>query len=151
MADIRIGGEMILLPVTLVTASVLGILYVFLSIAVSGERGRSKIGLGTGAEASAALGQEHTASRLLIAVRRHGHFAEYVPLSLILLALLELANTNRTVLIGLAAALVIARLMIVFGMGRPAPNVLRAGGNIVQLLMILTACSFGLYTAAGSW
>jgi uncharacterized membrane protein YecN with MAPEG domain len=140
-----------MLPVTLVTASVLGILYVFLSIAVSGERGRSRIGLGTGTEASAALGQEHTASRLLIAVRRHGHFAEYVPISLILLALLELANTNRNVLIGLAAALIIARLMIVFGMGRPAPNVLRAGGNIVQLLTILTACGVGLFAAVTHW
>jgi uncharacterized membrane protein YecN with MAPEG domain len=142
---------MMLLPVTLLTASVLGILYVFLSIAVSGERGRSKIGLGTGAEASAALGQEHTAPKLLIAVRRHGHFAEYVPLSLILLALLEMANTDRNVLMGLAAALVVARLMIMFGMGRPAPNVLRAGGNVVQLLMILTACGFGLFAVVTHW
>lgn len=140
-----------MLPVTLLTASVLGILYVFLSIAVSGERNRSKIGLGTGAEASAPLGQEHTASRLLVAVRRHGHFAEYVPLSLILLALLELAGTGRDVLSGLASALVLARLMIVFGMGRPAPNLLRAGGNVVQLLMILTACGLGLFDAVTHW
>ena len=134
-----------LLPVTLTTAALLSVLYVFLSIAVSGERGRSKIGLGTGAEASAVLGQEHTAPKLLIAVRRHGHFAEYVPISLILMALLEMAGTGRDVLIGLAAALVIARLMIVFGMGRPAPNVLRAGGNVIQLLMILAAAGLGMF------
>jgi len=149
--DIRLGRDMIMLPVTLITASILGILYVFLSIAVSGERGKSKIGLGTGAEATAVLGQEHAASKLLIAVRRHGHFAEYVPISLILLALLELANTGRNVLIGLAVALVVARLMITMGMGRPAPNVLRAGGNVVQLLMILTACCFGLLAAVTNW
>ena len=134
-----------LLPVTLTTAALLSVLYVFLSIAVSGERGRSKIGLGTGAEASAVLGQEHTAPKLLIAVRRHGHFAEYVPISLILMALLEMAGTGRDVLIGLAAALVIARLMIVFGMGRPAPNVLRAGGNVIQLLTILAAAGLGMF------
>jgi uncharacterized membrane protein YecN with MAPEG domain len=87
----------------------------------------------------------------LVAVRRHGHFAEYVPLSLILLALLELAGTGREVLSGLAAALVVARLMIVFGMGRPAPNLLRAGGNIVQLLMILTACGLGLFAGVTHW
>ena len=142
---------MIMLPVTLVTASVLGIFYAFLSVAVSGERGRSKIGLGTGAEATAVLGQEHTASKLLIAVRRHGHFAEYVPISLILLALLELGGTGRPVLAGLAAALILSRLMIALGMGRPAPNVLRAGGNVVQLLMILTACGFGLFSAVTNW
>ena len=142
---------MILLPVTLATASVLAILYVLLSIAVSGERGRSKIGLGTGAEASSALGKEHEAPRLLIAVRRHGHFAEYVPLSLVLLMLLELANANRDVLLGLAGALILARLMITAGMGRPAPNLLRAGGNVVQLLMILTACGFALFAVAANW
>src|SRR6185312_10925457 len=98
---------MIVLPITLAAAAVLGIIYVLLSVAVSGQRGKTKIGLGTGADASAALGQEHTAPKLLIAVRRHGHFAEYVPLSLILLMLLELANTDRNVLIGLAAALVL--------------------------------------------
>lgn len=142
---------MIFLPVTLATASVLGILYALLSIAVSGERGRSKIGLGTGAEASSALGKEHEAPRLLIAVRRHGHFAEYVPISLILLMLLELANTNRDVLLGLAGALILARLMITAGMGRAAPNLLRAGGNVIQVLMILTACGFGLFAVAANW
>ncbi len=141
---------MIFLPVTLATSSVLGILYVLLSIAVSGQRGRTKIGLGTGAETTSALGQEHTAPKLLIAVRRHGHFAEYVPLSLVLLMLLELANTSREVLIGLAAALVLARLMITAGMGRAAPNLLRAGGNVIQLLMILAACGFGLFAVAAS-
>jgi uncharacterized membrane protein YecN with MAPEG domain len=139
---------MIVLPVTLATAAVLGIVYVLLSVAVSGQRGKAKIGLGTGAEATAALGQEHTAPKLLIAVRRHGHFAEYVPLSLILLMLLELANTNRDVLIGLAAALVLSRLMITAGMGRAAPNLLRAGGNVVQLVMILGACVFALIVFA---
>jgi len=67
-----------------------------------------------------------------------------------LLMLIELANTDRNVLIGLAVALVLARLMITAGMGRPASNVLRAGGNVVQLLMILTACVFALIAAAGS-
>ena len=142
---------MIVLPITLATASVLGILYVLLSIAVSGERRRSKIGLGTGAEASSALGKEHEAPHLLIAVRRHGHFAEYVPLSLVLLMLLELAHINRDILFGLAGALILARLMITAGMGRPAPNLLRAGGNVVQMLMILTACGFGLFAACANW
>jgi len=142
---------MIVLPVTLATSAILALLYVLLSIAVSGERRRSNIGLGTGAEASAALGKEHEAPRLLIAVRRHAHFAEYVPLSLILLMLLEMANTGRFVLIGLAGALVVARLMITAGIGRAAPNVLRAGGNLVQLLMILVASVYALIAAAASF
>ena len=137
-----------MLPITLCTAGILGILYVLLSIAVSGERSRSKIGLGTGTEGSVALGEEHNASRLFVAVRRHGHFAEYVPLSLILMMLLELGHARRMILIGLGVALVLARIMIVFGLGRAAPNVLRAGGSTIQYLIILVASVYGLVLLA---
>jgi hypothetical protein len=135
---------MILLPVTLVTASVLGIIYVLLSVMVSGERNRAKVGLGTGTDPSVPLGEEHNASRLLVAVRRHGHFAEYVPFSLILMGLLEMAGSTRALLLSLGIGLVVARLMISFGLGRAAPNVWRAGGNVIQLAFILVACSVGL-------
>jgi hypothetical protein len=52
------------------------------------------------------------------------------------------------VLIGLAAALILARIMIVFGLGRAAPNVLRAGGSTIQYLMILVASVYGLVLLA---
>jgi uncharacterized membrane protein YecN with MAPEG domain len=136
-----------LLPITTATASLLGIVFILLSIAVSGERGKAKIGLGVGTDAVTPLGQEHTASALLVAVRRHGHFAEFVPFSLVLMALLELAHTSRNTLIALAAALILSRLMIIIGIGRDAPNVMRAGGNVLQQLMILTACGIGLFAA----
>jgi uncharacterized membrane protein YecN with MAPEG domain len=142
---------MVDLPVSLATASILGILYVVLSVSVSAERGRSKVGFGTGPEASVALGAEHQAPRLLVAVRSHGHFAEYVPISLLLIALLELSGASRDWLYGLAGALVLARLMIAFGMGRAAPNFFRAGGNVVQWVMILTASVYGLVLVVNRW
>jgi hypothetical protein len=132
------------LPVTLVTTCVLGIFYVGLSAAVSAERGRSKVGFGSGAEVSVALGAEHRAPRLLVAVRRHGHFAEYVPLSILLILLLEIAGASRLKLGALAALLVASRAMIAFGMGRAAPNVFRAGGNVAQWVMIVVASVWGL-------
>ncbi len=135
---------MISLPVTLTTACVLGIFYVALSAAVSAERNRSKIGLGSGTEISVALGTEHQAPRLLIAVRRHGHFAEYVPISILLIMLLEIEGAGRLWLCGLASALVLARLMIAFGMGRAAPNVFRASGSVIQWTMIVAASVYGL-------
>ena len=91
----------------------------------------------------------YTASPLLVAIRSHGHFAEYVPISLILLALLELGGADRRALIGLAAALVIARIMVPFGMGRAAPNPFRAGGSLIQWLMILAASAYGLWLVCG--
>ena len=135
-------------PVTLATAAVLAIAFVLLSIAVSGERGKSKVGLGAGIETSVALGAERHASPLLIAIRRHGHFAEYVPLSLILMMLLEANHAGRTELVALAGTLVLSRAMIAAGLGRSAPNVLRAGGNVLQLLMILAAAVYGFIILA---
>jgi uncharacterized protein len=135
---------MISLPVTLTTTCILGVFYIVLSAAVSAERNRSKVGLGSGTEVSVALGSEHQAPRLFIAVRRHAHFAEYVPLSILLIMLLEIEGAGRNWLYGLAGALVLCRLMIAFGMGLAAPNVLRAGGNVIQWAMILVASVYGL-------
>ena len=95
------------------------------------------------------FGQEQTASRLLVAIRNHGHFAEYVPISLILLGLLELAGADRPVLLGLAGALVVSRLMVPLGMGRPAPNPFRAGGTLLQWLMIVAASTYGAWLVLG--
>jgi uncharacterized membrane protein YecN with MAPEG domain len=142
---------MIHLPVTLATASILGIFYLVLSAAVSGERNRSKTGLGTGPEPNVALGAEHKAPPLFVAVRRHGNFAEYVPLSLILIMLLELNGVPRPWLLGLAGALVLARLMQAAGMGMAAPNLPRAGGSTIQWLMILTASVYGLALTVMHW
>jgi uncharacterized membrane protein YecN with MAPEG domain len=137
------------IPVTLATASILGVLYIVLSLAVSLERNRSKVGFGTGAESSVALGTEHKAPRLMIAVRRHGNFQEYVPISILLLLLLELSGAYRDWLYGLAGALILSRLMIAFGMGRAAPNPFRAGGITINWVMILAASIYGLVLVVG--
>jgi len=134
------------LPVTLVTVCVLGVTYAALSIAVGVERGRSKISLGLG-DASIAIGDEHKASALLIAVRRHGQFAEYVPISILLVLLLELNHANRAALIGLAAALVLSRICMTLGLGRSAPNPLRTAGNLLQWSMIAVSSALGLVLA----
>jgi uncharacterized membrane protein YecN with MAPEG domain len=137
------------IPVTLATASILGVLYVVLSLAVSLERNRSKVGLGTGAEASVVLGTEHQATPLIVAVRRHGNFQEYVPISILLLLLLELSGADRDWLYGLAGALILSRLMIAFGMGRAAPNPFRAGGITINWVMIMAASIYGLVLVVG--
>jgi uncharacterized protein len=49
--------------------------------------------------------------RMLRLIRGHGNFAEYVPLILLLMALLELGHTSIYVLHGLGLALLVARLL----------------------------------------
>ena len=134
-------------PVTLMTACVLGIAYTGLSVAVGRRRGLTNVSLGSGSDASVAIGEEYKATPLLIAIRRHGQFAEYVPISILLLLLLELNHANHLALIGLASMLVLSRVCMVLGLGRTTPNPLRTAGNLLQWGMIAIASAFGLVMA----
>ena len=109
---------MTIMPVTLATAGILGLLYVYLSVRVTMARAGSKISLGEGSQGAVALGKEAEASKLQIACRSHANFAEYVPLALLLIA---------------------ARVAHPLGMSRPAPNPFRAGGAAVTWAVIVLA------------
>lgn len=138
---------MIEFPITLTAACVLGIAYAGLSLAVGRQRGRANISLGSGSDVSIPIGEEHKAAPLLIAIRRHGQFAEYVPISILLLLLLELNHANRPALIGLAAMLVVSRTCMALGLSRTTPNPLRTAGNLLQWGMIAIASGYGLTLA----
>lgn len=70
-------------PITIASASVLSLIYVKQSFDVIGYRTQSKIALGTYTKENV---QE---PELLRRTRIHGNFAEYIPLALILLGMLE--------------------------------------------------------------
>jgi uncharacterized protein len=138
---------MIEFPITLATTCVLGVAYAGLSLAVGRRRGQANVSLGVGSDVGVAIGEEYKAPPLLIAIRRHGQFAEYVPISIILLFLLELNHANAVALAGLAAVLMLSRLCMALGLGRTTPNPLRTAGNLLQWGMILSASVFGLVLA----
>jgi uncharacterized membrane protein YecN with MAPEG domain len=125
----------------------LGIAYAGLSLAVGRQRGQANVSLGLGPDVGVAIGEEYKAPPLLVAIRRHGQFAEYVPISIILLLLLELNHANAVVLICLSGVLVLSRLCMALGLGRTTPNPLRTAGNLLQWGMILTASVYGLVLA----
>lgn len=137
---------MIECPVTLTAACLLGLGYTGLSLAVGRRRGEANISLGTGSDATVAIGEEHKATPLFVAIRRHAQFAEYVPISILLLLLLELNEASRSALICLAGALVISRICMALGLGRTTPNPLRAAGNLLQWGMIAGASLIGIAT-----
>jgi uncharacterized membrane protein YecN with MAPEG domain len=134
-------------PITLATTCTLGIAYAGLSLAVGRQRGRANVSLGIGSDAGVAIGEEYKAPPLLVAIRRHGQFAEYVPISILLLFLLELNHANTIALVGLAGMLLLSRLCMAVGLGRTTPNPLRTAGNLLQWGMILIASVFGLVLA----
>ncbi len=134
------GGAMapFALPVTLITASVLALMALILAARVSRARMKHRISMG-----------DRGNDEVLVRIRTHANFVEFVPLLLILLALLEASGADRTGLIAAAVALVLARLMHAIGMPRPAPNVFRAGGAGGTYLLMAAMAVWGLVLGAG--
>jgi uncharacterized membrane protein YecN with MAPEG domain len=127
------------IPIALGTAGILGILYVVLSVRVTRSRWESKVSVGDGSGPAVPFGKEDETAKLRVAIRSHANFAEYVPLSLILLAGIEAAGANRALCLALAGMLILSRLLHPIGMARKAPNPFRAGGAMLSWLMILGA------------
>ena len=86
--------------ITATTASLLTFVYVFLAFKVIALRRTEKIALGDGG-----------VQKLQAAIRAHGNFSEYVPLSLVLMALLELDHFASTALMVVSLALVLGRVL----------------------------------------
>jgi uncharacterized protein len=85
--------------VTPLYAGLLGFWFLVLSARVV-QRRQDGITLGDGGDA-----------RMLRLIRGHANFAEYVPLILLLMALLELGHTSTYVLHALGMGLLVARLL----------------------------------------
>jgi uncharacterized membrane protein YecN with MAPEG domain len=116
------------MPITAFYASLLAALYLYLSVRVIGWRRTQRVELGHGEDA-----------QLLRRIRVHANFAEYVPLTLLLMALAESLTSPRP-LVHLAGLLLLAgRLLHAYGLSQ-TPHVLRlrAGG------MMLTLAALGI-------
>ncbi len=124
---------------TILTAAVLGLIYLVLTARVVAARLKSKVIVGDGGSESILYGQGKQASPLHSTIRAHGNFAEYVPLALILLAALEAVHAPHLLCRALAAMLVLGRVLHPIGMAMPAPNAFRAGGAMLTWVMIAVA------------
>jgi uncharacterized protein len=131
-------------PVTLATASLLALLFVILTVRVIQRRLGSKISMGTGDQSTIGMGQEESGSKLLIAARTHANFAEFVPLSLLLLGFIETSGGKHMVVISLAAVLILARLAHVIGLAKKSPNPFRVAGTALQMSMLALSGIYGL-------
>jgi uncharacterized protein len=135
--------------ITMMTACILGLIFFILSVLVVKSRVKANVSLGQGDQSSVPIGQEGEASKLLVAARSHGNFAEYVPLSLIILGYAEAAGGKQMAICILATMLVISRLIHPIGMGRKSPNPFRFGGMVLQWLMLAAASIYGLILVHG--
>lgn len=122
----------------LTSAGVLGGLFALLTANVFSQRFKAGVKLGTG-------GPQHQA--LLVAVRTHANFAEYVPLCLLLLAGDLYGGAPAGLVVKAGWVLVAARVAHVVGMQLPAPNKSRAAGALLTLAVLVGASLEAVYLA----
>jgi uncharacterized protein len=124
------------LEVTTFTAAICGLIYLVLSYRVSQTRMSEKIAMGDGGNLD-----------LIARMRAQANFGEYVPIILILMALIEF-ETGYSVLLGITSAvLILARVLHAIGMGRPSPNPFRVSGTAATWITLLVLSFWGLILA----
>lgn len=124
-----------ILPITLAFASLNALIFIFLSILVVRGRFKERVSVGAGGKTS-----------LELKIRAHGNFAEYVPLALFLLALLEVNDQPQALLCILGTALTVGRISHAIGLRTPvAPNPFRFVGTLLTWVVITVAAVMGLY------
>lgn len=113
-------------------AGVLALIYFALSIWVIVGRGTYRVLHGDGG-----------IDRFNRRIRAHGNFAEYVPLIIVLVALLEGGGASATTVHALLLPLVVARIIHPFGMLAPEGSLqqyaMRAPGATVTLIVMVAA------------
>ena len=118
--------------VTSAYLGILALLYIVLGLQVSRLRRGNKVLFGDGGNI-----------KLRSAIRAHANFVEYVPIIVLMVALLEMSGTAAAGVHLLMAALLVARLVHPLGM-YVGPRTLqfqicRVGGILLTLLVMLCA------------
>ncbi|QDX27303.1 MAPEG family protein [Sphingomonas suaedae] len=116
--------DAIILPVTLAATAACALINVWLAVRIGNVRRAEKISIGDGGNA-----------RLIARMRAQLNFAEYAPIVLILIGLIELAIGTESWLWAVAGAFVLARILHPIGMDGWGPG--RMVGIAVTLLVTI--------------
>lgn len=123
--------------ITALYAGLLGLVSMAVAFKAGSLRGKKNIPLGDGGD-----------RELLLAMRRHSNFVEYVPLALILIGLLELNHVRPAALHALGAVLVVARVSHAVGI---KPDKMKVPGRFIgaslTALVILVASVWAIVVA----
>ncbi len=123
------------MPVTAFYAALLTLLFIALSIRVIGGRRSNRVSVGDGGNGD-----------LLRRMRMHGNFAEYAPLALILMALIESLQADRWIVHALGVVLLIGRISHAYGMSGDGHMQFRVAGMMMTFAVLVVSallCAFG--------
>ena len=125
------------LSITPIYAALLAILFIVLSFRVIFVRRGERISLGDGDNPA-----------LRARVRVHANFAEYVPLSLLLMLMTELLGGHSVLVHALGLMLLIGRAAHAWGVSQhPQIMILRQVGMVLTFLSLLVAAMANLWLA----
>jgi uncharacterized membrane protein YecN with MAPEG domain len=124
---------MLHLKITLITAGFCGILFIILSALVIQIRFKSNISIGDDGN-----------NKLHTRIRTQANFAEYVPLALILMAIIESTSGSNLWLTISGIVLVLSRIFHAIGMQMKAPNPFRIIGVLGTFALILTLSVYAI-------
>lgn len=113
-------------------AALLALLYIVLTVQVIRARYRTRVVIGSGGDAA-----------LERAIRAHANFAEYVPLILILLLLLELQGAWPWLVHLLGLLLLLGRASHAFGISSTEEVLIRRQIGTVATLTVLSVAALG--------
>lgn len=119
---------MISVTITALCAAILALMQVLFTVRVAMYRRANQISLGDGDD-----------RELELRMRAHGNFIETVPIALILILLNELSGASSNLLYGLAAVLIVARLMHYISIAYRTRLIFRVAGMVGTLLVIVAA------------
>lgn len=126
------------MPITALYAGLLVPIFIVLAFRVIGVRRAARISVGDG-------GDKSLARRM----RVHANFAEYVPMALLLMALLESVRPGARMLHVLGAVLVAGRIAHAIGMSRtPDYRPLRVAGVLATMFVLAGGALACLHAAA---
>ena len=126
----------LIMSITPLYAAILALIFIALSIRTIRLRRRYRVGVGDGNHAE-----------LQRAARVHGNFAEYVPLTLLLIYFFEISSGSVLLTHTLCIALLCGRLIHAYGVSHVRENYrYRTIGMVLTFGVIITASLVLLYT-----
>lgn len=113
-------------------AAALSLLFVFLSVRIIRLRRTLRIGIG------------HADNKQMLRAQRvHANFAEYVPLTLLLLAFVEMQNAHAILVHLLCAVFLIARCLHAYGLSQTVEDFrFRTAGMVITFTVVVISAIY---------
>lgn len=122
-----------ILPITLTVTGAAAILNLWLGLRIVTLRIKKKVMIGDGGDAL-----------LAARVRAQLNFAEYTPIVLILIGLIELARGTHGWLWAVGIIYILGRVIHPFGMDKPTPHPLRSAGILTTWIVVIGLAGYAL-------